>query len=77
MDLILQLKALEEEKARSRQISTIKQFSNTEETIETSHSPDSSPVTYREEDKTLEVLTKQADVSYGQLFQYNKILEKG
>lgn len=38
-----------------------------------------SPVTYppEEKGKTLEILAKQADVSYGQLFQYNKVLEKG
>ena len=69
MDLVLQRKSLEEEKALQRKQQT--QFHNND--------TDRSPVTYPldEKGKTLEILAKQADVSYGQLFQYNKILEKG
>lgn len=69
MDLVLQRKSLEEEKALRRKQQT--QFY--------SNDTDRSPVTYPSEEKgkTLEILAKQANVSYGQLFQYNKVLEKG
>lgn len=69
MDLVLQRKSLEEEKALRRKQQT--QFYNND--------TDRSPVTYPSEEKgkTLEILAKQTDVSYGQLFQYNKVLEKG
>ncbi|CAF2233210.1 unnamed protein product [Rotaria magnacalcarata] len=71
MDLVLQRKSLEEEKAKSRQ--------GTRTDLIEDNSNIRSPVTLSSDNKgkTLEILAKQADVSYGKLFQYNKILEKG
>ncbi len=67
MDLVLQRKSLEEERALQRMHHSCL------------NDDPRSPVTYplEEKGKTLEILAKQADVSYGQLFQYNKVLEKG
>lgn len=67
MDLALERKSFVEQRAKERM-----------HHIDSDVEP-RSPVTYppEEQGKTLEILAKQAGVSYGKLFQYNKVLEKG
>ncbi|MEA0971188.1 hypothetical protein Megvenef_01161 [Candidatus Megaera venefica] len=72
-------KEFEAEKAKSRQLANLKQFSK-EETAEISQSIVSLPVGLREEankGKTLEVIAKKAGVSRATAEQYDAIQRKG
>lgn len=72
-------KGFEQEKAKSRQLANLKQFSK-EETAEISQSIVSLPVGLREEvakGKTLEVIAKKAGVSTRTAEQYDAIQRKG
>ena len=71
-------KGFEQEKAKSRQLANLKQFSE-EETPEISQSPVSKPVYTREEEngRALEAIAKKAGVSHMTAFQYDKIQQQG
>ncbi len=71
--LACRFKEFEAEKAKVRQLSTLKQFSKQEEIT------DSKPVYTREEEscRALEVIAKKAGVSHMTAFQYDKIQTKG
>lgn len=78
--LAYRFKELEAQKAKERQLVNLKQFSEKEETAETSYSTDRLPVTLRdntENNKTLEVIAQKAGVGYSTAFQYDAIQRKG
>ena len=81
--LAYRFKEFEAEKAKSRQLANLKQFSE-EETAEISQSTDSLPVGYREElptnepkGKTLEAIAQKSGVSRSTAEQYDAIQRKG
>jgi len=80
--LAYQFKEFEAERAKARQLSTLKQFSKQEETTEISQSTDSPLVGYPEKEveqrndlkgKTLEIIAQKAGVSRSTAEQYDAI----
>lgn len=70
LDLAFQFKEFEQEKAKNRQLSTLKNNSKNK-------TLDRSDLTYREETgKSLEAVAKMAETSYGTAFKYEKLIEK-
>ena len=82
--LAYRFKEFEAEKAKARQLATLKQFSEQEETLEVKQFTDSLPVGYREESpihepkgKTLDIIAQKAGVSRATAEQYDAIQRKG
>jgi N6-adenosine-specific RNA methylase IME4 len=76
LDLAFIDEELEQQQAKQRQLSTLKQFQLADDECTT----DRSPVTERQDQetgKTLECVAKKAECSYGTAFQYKKIKEAG
>ena len=70
LDLAFQFKEFEQEKAKNRQLRTLKNNSK-------NNTLDRSDLTYREETgKSLEAVAKMAETSYGTAFKYEKLIEK-
>jgi len=68
--LAFQFKEFEQEKAKNRQLRTLKNNSK-------NNTLDRSDLTYREETgKSLEAVSKMAETSYGTAFKYEKLIEK-
>jgi ParB-like chromosome segregation protein Spo0J len=78
--LAYRFKEFEAEKAKERQLASLKQFSKQEESAELSQSTDRLALTSRgdtENSKTLEIIAQKAGVSTTTAFQYDAIQRKG